>query len=175
MAGDLPIAQSGDQLYVANFREGTVTVVDTRTLTVAATVPVGQGPGALAISPAGDRLYIACRWTQAIVIVDTRTREVLNSIDTETSCARPGVSLGVATSRPEPYAIAASHDGALLLVALWEPGTVIVIDTATERLVEEHDLGGGTHGRGPVDIVADPIDDRWYVTCAANAVVVLEQ
>jgi hypothetical protein len=32
-----------------------------------------------------------------------------------------------------------------------------------------------SNGRGPVDIVADPIDDRWYVTCAANAVVVLEQ
>ncbi|BCJ55250.1 hypothetical protein Asp14428_67250 [Actinoplanes sp. NBRC 14428] len=173
--GPCAFAQSpgGDRLYVANFRKGTVSVVDTRTLTATATVPVGDGPGALAISPDGDRLYVACRWSQAITVVDTGTCEVSSSITTQTLSTRRGVSLGVAMSRPQPYGIALSRDGALLLVALWEPGTVIVIDTATERRVEEYDLDGGKHGRGPVDIVADPVADRWLVACVANAVAVL--
>lgn len=103
--------------------------------------------------------------------MDTVTHEVLSNITSQTSSSRPGVSLGVAM-RPQPYGVAVGRDGALLLVALWDTGTVIVIDTATEQVIAEHDLGGGTHGRGPGDIVADPIDDRWYVTCAANAVAV---
>jgi YVTN family beta-propeller protein len=164
---------SGDRLYVANFRGGSVTVIDTERLTALMSVPVGSGPTSLALSPAGDRLYVANKWSHTISVVDTGAGETLGSIPVTTTSPRSSLSSTVAQLPPEPNGIAISRDGARLLVALWEAGTAVLIDTAQERVIDEYDLGGGRHGVGPIEIVADPGADRFYLACTGNALAIV--
>jgi YVTN family beta-propeller protein len=49
----------GTRAYVTNIVDDTVSVIDTATNTVVATVAVGNAPGAVAISPDGTRAYVA--------------------------------------------------------------------------------------------------------------------
>jgi YVTN family beta-propeller protein len=50
------LTPDGASLYVANQTEGTLSVIDTNSLTVTDTIPVGGRPGALAIT--GDRVFV---------------------------------------------------------------------------------------------------------------------
>ena len=52
-------AQAAPFAYISNGASSTVSVVDTATNTVIATVPVGTGPGAVAVTPDGARVYVA--------------------------------------------------------------------------------------------------------------------
>jgi len=170
----LALSPSGDRLYVANFKDGSVTIVDPDRLAATTTVTVGSGPGGLALSPSGDRLYIANRWSQTISVMDTGDGTIVGTVCVTTSSQRPPpVSFTTTTLQPEPYGVAVSRDGAHLLVALWEPGTVALIDTVRGRIIDEYDLGGGLHSLGPTEIVADPRADRFYVACAAGAVAIV--
>ena len=47
--------------YVPNSDDGTVSVIDTATDTVVATVPVGQAPIGVAVHPAGTYAYVTNR------------------------------------------------------------------------------------------------------------------
>jgi YVTN family beta-propeller protein len=162
----------GERLYVANFRNASVSVVDTVGRVVTATFAVGDGPGGLALSPSGDRLYVANRWSRSVSVVDLRTEEV-RTVPLSTTADRPPLGLGMVTLRAEPYGLAVTAGGARLLVALWEPGTLAVIDTAEERMVGEIDLEGGRHGRGPTDVVGDPDTGILYIACAADALAIV--
>jgi YVTN family beta-propeller protein len=46
-------------VYVANTRDGTVTVIDATTNSVVATLPAGKNPFALAVVPGSNSLYVA--------------------------------------------------------------------------------------------------------------------
>jgi YVTN family beta-propeller protein len=48
----------GDRVYVNNYEDSTITVIDADTDTVIETIPVGQGPFSVAVSPDGTRLYV---------------------------------------------------------------------------------------------------------------------
>ena len=47
------------KVYVTNAGSNNVSVVDTATNTVTATVPVGDGPGDVAVTPDGTKVYVA--------------------------------------------------------------------------------------------------------------------
>ena len=51
----------GDQslVYVTNLGDNTVSVIDTATNTVVATIPVGNSPTLIALSPDNTRAYVA--------------------------------------------------------------------------------------------------------------------
>jgi YVTN family beta-propeller protein len=55
------VTPDGQHAYVANFFSDTVSVIDTATDTVMATVtfPVGNNPQAIAITPDGKHAYVA--------------------------------------------------------------------------------------------------------------------
>src|SRR5215831_4391865 len=63
--------------YVTNIGSGTVSVIDTATNTVVATVPVGGGPVGVAITPDGTHAYVAHRSFPAppgaVSVIDTAT------------------------------------------------------------------------------------------------------
>ena len=52
-------AAPGPNAYVANFTGNFVSVIDTATNTVTATVPVGDGPFGVAVTPDGHHAYVA--------------------------------------------------------------------------------------------------------------------
>jgi DNA-binding beta-propeller fold protein YncE len=72
----------------------------------------------------------------------------------------------------EPSAVAVSRDGGYLVVGLFEPGSVQVVDLARERIVDEYDLALDRFA-GPTRIVADPRTDRFYVICVGPDLTIL--
>ena len=48
-----------NRIYVCNYGDKTVSVLDGSTNTVLATVPVGDGPAGIAVNPATNRVYVS--------------------------------------------------------------------------------------------------------------------
>src|SRR5205809_7637698 len=63
-------------VYVANYLDGTVSVVDTATNSETARVSVGGAPLSVAVNPAGTRVYVAAPGS-AISVIDTATNSVI--------------------------------------------------------------------------------------------------
>ncbi len=74
----LALSPLGDRLYVANANSDTVSVIDTKTDVVAASIsvrpgaeaPIGSSPNALAVSPDGKTLYVANGANNAVAVVN---------------------------------------------------------------------------------------------------------
>jgi YVTN family beta-propeller protein len=80
----------GRYVYVANANSDRVSVIDTRTDTLAGdidvrpmrTLPPGSAPNAVALSSDGSRLYVALGGNNALAVVDTGSRVVLGFVPT---------------------------------------------------------------------------------------------
>ena len=83
--------------YVANLAAGTVSVVDTATNAVTATVTVGNSPAGAAASPDGSRVYITNNGGGTVSVIDTATNTVTATITVGT---QPGGRGGVPGRQP---------------------------------------------------------------------------
>jgi YVTN family beta-propeller protein len=76
-AGDLPrglqLSPDGKRAYITNFGDGTLSVVDTITNSVATTVDVPGYPEAVAVSPDGERIYVGDYWSGAVAVISVPT------------------------------------------------------------------------------------------------------
>jgi YVTN family beta-propeller protein len=75
--GDLPrgvrLSPDGKRAYVTNFGDHTLSVVDTITNSVSATVDVARDPEAVAISADGDRVYLGHYWPGIVTVISIPT------------------------------------------------------------------------------------------------------
>ena len=75
--GDLPrglqLSPDGKRAYIANFGDGTLSVVDMITKSVATTVGVPGYPEAVAVSPDGERVYVGDYWSGAVAVISVPT------------------------------------------------------------------------------------------------------
>src|SRR5262249_17317165 len=79
-----------DEVYTANANSDTVSVIDTRTDALAATIdvglvpngPKGSIPDGLGMSPDGSRLYVALAGENAVAVVDVIRRRTIGLIPT---------------------------------------------------------------------------------------------
>ncbi|MBI3329985.1 MAG: hypothetical protein HYZ81_25165, partial [Nitrospinae bacterium] len=62
--------------YVSNEKSNDLTVIDTETDKVIATVPVGERPRGIRLSPDGKKVYLALGEEDRIAVVDTATLRV---------------------------------------------------------------------------------------------------
>jgi YVTN family beta-propeller protein len=67
-----------DMAYIANFDSGNVSVIDTSTNKVVATIAVGGTPYSVAVNSTGTRVYMDCNGS--ICIIDTSTNSVIAKI-----------------------------------------------------------------------------------------------
>jgi len=71
--GDLPrglqLSPDGKRLYISNFGNGTLSVVDTITSSVVTTVDVRGYPEAVAVSPDGERIYVGDYWSGTVAVI----------------------------------------------------------------------------------------------------------
>lgn len=81
LSGAMSTTYAQTRAYVSNANDSTVSVIDTTTNTVIATVPVGAGPFEVAITPDGARVYVANNISDAVFVIDTATgiKFVINS------------------------------------------------------------------------------------------------
>ena len=141
--GDIAIAPDGQSLMVANFGDSTISLVDTKTASAVANVPLGGEPVALAAGP--HRVFAAySAWSyDAIAVIDTDTTEVI---------ADHRVALSV-------RALAASPDGRRLYIGRQGPdgADVAIMDAVTGdvRIVDV-----AADNRESVDAVRASADGR---------------
>jgi YVTN family beta-propeller protein len=81
--GDLPrglqLSPDGKRIYVTNFGDGTLSVVDTITNSVATTVDVPSYPEAVAVSRDGERIYVGGYWSGAVAVISVPTMRDLHT------------------------------------------------------------------------------------------------
>jgi YVTN family beta-propeller protein len=75
--GDLPrglqLSPDGKRAYVTNFGDGTLSVVDTITNSVATTVDLPGHPETVAVDPEGERIYVGDYWSGAVAVISVPT------------------------------------------------------------------------------------------------------
>ena len=128
---------------------GTVSVIDTATNMVVATIPVGEYPFGIAVTPDGKHAYVANNLSGNVSVIDTTTNTVVATVPVGT---------------PFLTGVAVTPDGKHVYIAKalapGTPGTVSVIDTATNT-VEAATIGVGSD---PGAVAITPDGKHVYVT-----------
>ena len=146
LAGLLGSGQSlAQNAYITNLGSNTVSVIDTKTNKVTATIPVGAGPLGVAVSPDGSKVYITN---------DNDNPGTVSVIDTATNTVTATIPVGVA-----PVGVAVSLDGSMVYVANFGSGTVSVITTATNTVIATIPIGPSPEG-----LAVTPDGSKVYVT-----------
>jgi YVTN family beta-propeller protein len=72
-SGDLPrglqLSPDGKHAYSSNFGDGTISVIDTITNSITATLDVLSHPEAVAVSADGERVYVGDYWSRAVAVI----------------------------------------------------------------------------------------------------------
>src|SRR5262244_659741 len=105
--------------YVGNFKDNTVSVIDTGAGKVVATVPVATGPHGMAITQDGRTVYVSGDGSSSLDVIDTATDKVVKTI----------------TVGKTPNGIALTPDNKLLLVTVYGENRLAFVDTATQTVV----------------------------------------
>lgn len=142
---------SGIWAYVTNQGDNTVSVIDTATNAVIATVdvaPAGQGPTGVAITPDGSKVYVANYKTDKVSVINALDNTVLRTVSLP------------AGSKPVGVAVVKKTDGTQqVFVANSGTSTVSVINTSTDTVAHVAYTEFGPHG-----VAAKPDGSKVYVT-----------
>lgn len=173
--------------FVANSNAGTVSVIDTSSDAVVATLAVGATPASPAVSADASRVYVPNTGSDTVSVLSVATNAVVGTIavgdaptcavvtpdgervyvgcgsglvsviDTAIGATVSVISVG-APSTGSVGGLAISPDGAHVY-ALW--GDLVVIDTATDTVAASLYAGNTTTG-----LAVSPDGARVYVSCA---------
>src|SRR5258705_3215730 len=162
-----PIFAAGPKAYIGNFKDNSVSVIDTDAGKVVATVPVAAGPHGMAITQDGRTVYVSGDGSSSVDVIDTATDKVVKTINVGKApngvALTPDDRLLVVTvygedriafidtltqtvvanmAVPKPHTVAISPNGKLAYVTVQEPGhfRLALIDIATRSLVRALDL-----------------------------------
>jgi YVTN family beta-propeller protein len=105
---------------VGNFFDGTISVIDTATNTVVASIAATTFPTLMHVTPDGKRLYITDEFLNTVVAIDTATNAVVATI-----------SIG----GEEVFGLAPTKDNKKIYVGTFGSNTVSIIDRATNNVV----------------------------------------
>lgn len=113
------IATAGPKAYVGNFKDNTVSVIDTAAGKVVATVPVAAGPHGMGVTSDGRWVYVSGDGSSTVSVIDTATDRVVRTIEVGKT----------------PHGVALTPDDRLLLVAVNGADRIAFVDTATQAVV----------------------------------------
>lgn len=162
-------AQAPIRAYVTLSNSNSVSVIDTSSNTVIATIPVGGFPDAVAITSDGSRAYVANGLDNTVSVIDTPTNTVVATVSLlgTLDCAQ--------TLCLSPFGIAITPDGTRAYVSNTTSSTLSVIDVPTNTVVTT--IPSGASGL-PDGVAVTPDGTRVYVTqtgsAAGDAVSVIE-
>ncbi|MBU6159395.1 MAG: beta-propeller fold lactonase family protein [Bacteroidetes bacterium] len=130
------------QAYVANSNDNTVSVINTATNLVTATVAVGTNPVGVSISPDGKKVYVVNSGSNNVSVINTSTNTVLTS-----------VAVG-----QYPRGVCVSPDGSKVYVSNNLSQSVSVINTSTNTVTATIMVGNYPSG-----ICVSPDGTKVYV------------
>ena len=172
-----PRVDAGGRLYVTNENSGDLTVIDTATRQVIATIPLGKRPRGIKVSPDGATLYVALSGSpmappgtdESKLPPPDRKADGIGVVD-----VKQGKLLRVIQGGSDPEQTAVSQDGRWLFVANEDAGQTSVIDISDGRVVATVPVGGEPEGvdlrpDGKVVYVTSEEDNQVAVIDAATA------
>ena len=115
----LGAAAAGPKAYVGNFKDDTVSVIDTSAGAVIATVPVAKGPHGMSVTPDGRWVYVSGEGSSSVSVIQTSTDRVVQTIEVGST----------------PHGLAMAPDGKTLLVGVYGTDQVAFVDTGTQKIV----------------------------------------
>jgi len=142
------ISPNGARLYVGDWISGDISVINTSTNTVSATITGMVSPRDIAVSPDGARVYVTSYQTTKLYVIDTGSNAVMTTV------AIMGQPTGVAVTPDGAYVYATNRDD------------VVVVDTATNTIVDT--IVGLAN---PSEIGLTPTGHRAYVTNPGSTIV----
>jgi YVTN family beta-propeller protein len=114
--------------YIANSGANTVSVINTATNKVTATIPVGSFPLGVTVTPDGGNVYVTNSNSASVSVIDPVSSTVIDTVPVGT----------------QPYSLAATPDGRRVYVAnacYGFCGSVSVIDTANNMVIATIPVG----------------------------------
>ena len=118
---ELAFSPDHARLFVSNWADRTISVIDLKSRRVVKTVEVGANPNDMVVTPDG-RLFVACASDDTIRVIDTRT---LAPLETLSTALQPGAPEG-----STPNALAYDARRKLLFAANADNNDVAVIDVS---------------------------------------------
>lgn len=140
-AVDVALSPDGTRLYVADFDQDEVFVVETASDSVTATIPVGANPDALAVGT--SQVYVADYGDGTVSVIDPATEQVTATVPTGGG----------------PTALALVPSAGLLYVADNVGGFVSTVDATTDAVT-----GTPTSADGAYQLAVSPDGSRVYAT-----------
>ena len=143
---------AGTAVYVANSDSNDVTVIDAATYKTT-TIAVGAVPVGITVHPNGTRIYVANvnDTKNTVSVIDRATNVIIDKI----LCGKGSIALAV------------HPDGSVVYVANVMDGTVAVVDTKTDKVIDTIKLEPTADDEGwgsfPVPIVFHPDGTYVYV------------
>lgn len=128
--------------YVANATDNTVSVIDTATASVIATVPVGLGPRSVAVTPNGRFAYVVNQLGNTVSVISAVTNTVVATVPVAVF----------------PGDIAITPNSAFAYVTSSPSDSISVIDTATNTVVNT------IPAMSPTTLTLAPSGDLAYMT-----------
>lgn len=108
------------RVYVTNSKGDDVTVIDSDTMKVVASIKVGDNPHGVICSPDRRTLYVSVEGTDELAAIDIATNQV-----------KSRVKVGRA-----PNEVSITQDGGFVFVPLRNDNAIDVVDTATMKVVD---------------------------------------
>jgi len=146
-AGNMAINPCSDEMYVVDWYDDSLIVVDTTAMTVTRVVRnVGTNLWQVVVHPRGDFVYVTDRGPDVVVVLDP-------------------VTLGIITTIPvgsDPWGIDITPDGALIYVANEDSHDVTAIDATDNSVITTIALPHGS-GSDPRDVDFDILGAYAYV------------
>ncbi|GAO42681.1 bifunctional YncE family protein/alkaline phosphatase family protein [Flavihumibacter petaseus] len=106
------LSRDKKELYISVWGGDKVLVVDTRTLTVSAAIPVGDNPNELLLTAKGNRLFVANANDNSVSVIDIKNRKVTEVLNAALFPDAPAgtTSNGLALSADEKTLYVANAD-----------------------------------------------------------------
>src|SRR5262249_19685403 len=189
-------ALAGPKIYVGNFKDNTVSVIDSTTRGIVATVPVATGPHGITITKDGRWVFVAGDGSSQVSVIDTGNDQVARTIEVGKSphgmaltpdgrtllvtvngddrLAFVDVAKGTVTGAVEvakPHTVAIRPDGKFAYVSSQQPGkfALAVIDLKKSAVVQTVALE-----KAPRDVEFGSDGKLYYTVAGINAVQVLD-
>lgn len=158
------ITKDGKLAYVTINGNNAVSVIDTTTNTVVATIEVGTEPEGVALTPDETRVYVANEGSGTVSVIDTdpaspNFRTLVATINDGIGPATSGVAV-----TPDGTEVYVTNFGAFIPPATVLPGSVSVIDTATNTVVARIEDAFGFPLNQLTGVTITPDGTRAYVT-----------
>jgi YVTN family beta-propeller protein len=152
----LALTREGRELWVGARAEDRISVVDTESLSVVATVPIAGVPIRVAMSPDGARAYVTSAAASTVTGIDVATRKPVLSHRVDVPLAAGAAQRPFARLAPGsalPVGLVASPASGTVYVASTMGDKVLALAPATLAPVHAVDIGGEPDGLAVTSIL----------------------